>query len=239
LLSIKNCIIKTIAEIGFRMHKFKILSKKFSFCLIINLTFITSSLTQTFNIFEADFTIKEKYKSSQKSTIFKGSVLVNAIEQSSSFDLYFPTKEKWILKDSLLTKYTQDSIIRIVNIGDFNNFSLIREISSAIKKDYGLSELGFSQVDVKYDTSGITTDWSPPEAMKVIFSKAVTIVAENLLQSVTLFDIDGKIVTTTFFEDYIFIKNYPIPSKILSKVVGDTDTMFKSLVFKNISINHK
>jgi hypothetical protein len=213
--------------------------KYFYLLLLAILLTSVDCLGQNFSIFEAEFSIKEKYKKSQKSTLFKGKVLVNTLEQTSKFDLFFPNRETWILKDSILSKFQNDTLTKKVNVGHFDNFSMIKEISSAIKKDYGLSDLGFTISDITEDSIGIVMNWLPPTAMKSVFSNAVTIISDNLLKSITLYDLNGNIVANTFFEDYQFLKNIPIPSRVFSKISGDTDTVFKSLQFNNIKINHQ
>ncbi len=208
------------------------------YILLVVLAFCTYTIQcQTFNNFEADFTIKEKYKFAQISHLFKGSVKVNSIDQTSYFTLTFPNREKWLLKDSLLTQIVNDSVIQSINVGQFENFSLIKEVNSAIKKDYGLSEIGFTQKYTTADSSGVKVEWMPPTVMKEIFLMAITHISDNLLRSVSLFDTKGALVSSTYFEDYLFIKNIPIPTKIMSKIVGDNEIVFKSLEFKNIKIN--
>lgn len=208
------------------------------YILLVVLAFCTYTIQcQTFNNFEADFTIKEKYKFAQISHLFKGSVKVNSIDQTSYFTLTFPNREKWLLKDSLLTQIVNDSVIQSINVGQFENFSLIKEVNSAIKKDYGLSEIGFTQKNTTADSSGVKVEWMPPAVMKEIFLMAITHISDNLLRSVSLFDTKEALVSSTYFEDYIFIKNIPIPTKIMSKIVGDNEIVFKSLEFKNIKIN--
>ena len=208
------------------------------YILLVVLAFCTYTIQcQTFNNFEADFTNKEKYKFAQKSHLFKGSVKVNSIDQTSYFTLTFPNREKWLLKDSLLTQIVNDSVIQSINVGQFENFSLIKEVNSAIKKDYGLSEIGFTQKFTTADSSGVKVEWMPPTVLKEIFLMAITHISDNLLRSVFLFDTKGTLVSSTYFEDYLFIKNIPIPTKIMSKIVGDNEIVFKSLEFKNIKIN--
>lgn len=213
--------------------------KYFYLQLLAILLSSVNCLGQNFSTFEAEFSIQEKYKKSQKSTLFKGKVLVNTLEQTSKFDLFFPSRETWILKDSILSKFRNDTLMRKVNVGHFDNFSIIKEISSAIKKDYGLSELGFTISDVKEDSIGIVTIWLPPTAMKSVFGNAVTIISDNLLKSITLYGQKGNIIANIFFENYQFFRNIPIPLKVISKIAGDTDTIFKSLQFNNIKINHQ
>lgn len=208
------------------------------YIVLVVLTFCTYTIQcQTFNNFEADFTIKEKYKLAQKSHLFKGSVNVNSIDQTSYFTLSFPNREMWLLKDSLLTQIVNDSVILSINVGQFENFSLIKEVNSAIKKDYGLSEIGFTQKHTTADSSGVKVEWMPPTVMKEIFLMAITHISDNLLRSVSLFDTKQTLVSSTYFEDYLFIKNIPIPTKIMSKIVGDNEIIFKSLEFRNIKIN--
>ncbi len=208
------------------------------YILLVVLAFCAHTIQcQTFNNFEADFTIKEKYKYAQTSHLFKGSVKVNSIDQTSYFNLTFPNREKWLLKDSLLTQIVNDSVIQSINVGQFENFSLIKEVNSAIKKDYGLSEIGFTQKYTTADSSGVKVEWMPPTVLKEIFLMAITHISDNLLRSVSLFDTKGALVSSTYFEDYLFIKNIPIPTKIMSKIVGDNEIVFKSLEFKNIKIN--
>lgn len=193
---------------------------------------------QTILKFEADFTIIQKNKIANKSTIFKGQVSSNISEKISKYSLTFPNKETWILRDSTLALHKNDSLLKTFNVHQFENFSIINDLNAAFKKDYGLSELGFHQENVTQDSTKVFIKWLPPTALKDIFGSAVTCISDNLLHSVTLIDPLGNIASTVFFSNYTFFKNYPIPLKITSKIVGDKETIFKSIVFSNVKINN-
>ncbi len=198
------------------------------------------SYTQTFNLFEADFVMKEKYKSSDVTSLIKGNLFIDNTLNFSEFYLIFPYIEKWVLKDSVLSLIENDTITKTVNIGEFSEVSFLREVSSKIKIDYGLSEIGFTEKKVTFDDEiGVIIDWEAPKIMNELFGGATTHVKNNMLTSVNLFNTNNEIILSTFFEDYIFVKNLPVPQKIKSKIVGDSDIVYKSLEFKNIKINHK
>ncbi len=194
------------------------------------------SLTgQSFVNFESDFTIKEKHKQAGITSLVRGSMSIDYLANLSEFKIYFPERERWVLKDSILTQYKDDSLLTSTVVGSFLENSFISDIISSSKNDYGLEDLGFVRKKIiDNNESEIEVFWDVPHMMKDILSGASTFLKENLLTRVVFYDINNTIIISTFFEDYIFLKGKPISSKISSKIVGENEIIFRSIEFDNI-----
>ncbi|MCB9310647.1 MAG: hypothetical protein H6567_11370 [Lewinellaceae bacterium] len=170
------------------------------------------------------------------SALLKGTFFMNKDEKRIEFNIHFPDRQKWIIKDSIFEKFIGDSLITSTKIKNFDDMSIFTDLLEVQKIDYGLSELGFTLKNTDVTESASFFEWSPPEVFAKFLKNAYTKTENNLLKAVRLIDVDGKEINATFFDNYENIRGMPIPTLITAKYTGNEQKLFKSLQFDKISL---
>ena len=118
-----------------------------------------------------------------------------------------------------------------------NEQMIFKSILEYDSQDFGLKEAGFSIISVNEYKDGVVLEWAPPEQMKEFMLKVISQMENNLLQSIIFIDVEGKAFNKTYYEDYKYINNLPVPSKISSHYTAQKEEIFKVISFKNVEIN--
>jgi hypothetical protein len=119
---------------------------------------------------------------------------------------------------------------------EINQLTIFNKILTTSLKDFGLKESGFSIDDIEEDDNSIIITWTPPEAAQPFLEYVVTEVKDNLLRSVLFYDVDGKAINKTFYDDYAMINGLPVPHKIKSHFKAQKEEIFKILSFSDVQI---
>jgi hypothetical protein len=186
--------------------------------------------------FKADFSIKEK---SSKSDVYKlvvGSVDYDALSNKTQYQIIFPQKQRWIIQDSFLTKYTHDTLISTVKIGNLNEYFFFDNIVNYKGNDFGLTDLGFETIDVKIILDTIHLTWSPPHQYKSFIKEATTRLKDNVLIAVSFMDVSGMEIHKIYYEDYIFINDMPVPQKVQTLYRTSKEELYKIITFRSLEL---
>lgn len=206
--------------------------------ILLLFVFVTSSVVaQKYTILKSDFTLIEKRNEADaKNSLILGKVEYNSNTNEAEFLIKFPEEEKWGLKDSILTKYNQDTITSKQSVGTIGDNFIFKTILMPNSNDFGLKEVGFEIEDVEENNGTITITWSPPGGLKTIISSAETKLNDNLITSVTFRNTEGEIINQTFYEKYEIVNDMPIPVHISTRYKSDEKSLIKVLKLKNVII---
>ncbi len=195
--------------------------------------------SQKFIILDSDFSLIEKkdFKADSKNSLIMGHVLYNSSDDSAEFNIKFPEMEKWILRDTILIKYKNDTIFSQQFVGTLSENFIFKSILQPSENDFGLKAAGFEIDEVQEMDGIITISWLAPPNLKHVVNKAVSTLKDNLLQSVTFLDTQDKIMNQTIYEKYELINTMPIPVHISTRFVTDDKSIIKVLKLKNVKIN--
>lgn len=212
---------------------------KYQFILFFSFIFSLSIYTQKYSYFSSDFTIKEIRENGEEksSKLIIGQVEYFDTDQKSIYNISFPLKEKWIIQDSFLNKYSNDSLIYTKKVGSVNEFIMFKNILNYKDNDFGLSEQGFNIINVTNEDGELLLEWDPPKNFKTFLKRVTTNVKDNLLMGIIFEDVEGKEINKTFYDDYIIVKDLPVPQKITSQFAGQKENLYKSIAFKNVKVN--
>jgi hypothetical protein len=187
--------------------------------------------------YKSKFTILENNEATAKNSITKGIVEYNKESDIMVMDIIFPEKQKWVLMDSTLKKYINDSLTGSQIVKGLQELSIFKELLNVRSTDFGLKSMGFSEKSVEKEENEIFIEWLPAKGYDKFISKANTSVKNNLLQSVIITDIENDDISSIFFEEYKVIDGFPIPTIIKQKVSGQQKNVYKIIKFSDIEIN--
>ena len=203
-------------------------------CFII---FYLIAYSQTYTSLNCGFTIIEKREEGKKNSLIIGQLNFDDSKNETKFDIQFPQKEKWVIADTILHKYKGDTLLSTSVIGNVNEQMFFKQLLSFKGSDYGLSEFGFTMSDVEEVGNGlINVSWSPPANVSSFIKSAHTQVKDNLLQSVSVIDVDGLVLNETYFEEYAVINGLPVPVIVSMKVATTKEVLYKKIKLRDVEI---
>lgn len=191
---------------------------------------------QKFGTFTADFSILEKNTVLDTSYVIVGNLEYNLYEDRTLYSVTFPEKKFWEFQDSILTvKDSLGDCLSTDTVGQISEYSLFKRVLTGNMGDFGLLQAGFTIEDVERADNSVIYQWKAPAQAEFI-DKVISKKTDDLLDGVIFVDENGKEFNKTFYEDYVFINNVPVPSKIKSHFTGVETEIFKELSFRNIDI---
>lgn len=206
------------------------------FISILSCCLFNTLNAQKYHLFQAGFSIKEKRTGTEKSTLMMGKVSYDNHQNKAEYYLSFPQKERWVIQDSTLHKYVGDSLVTTKVLGQVNDFIMFKNILEYKDNDFGLSSAGFVITSVQESDEELIMEWEPPSAFKSFLKKVITHVKDNLLMGIVFYDVEGKEINKTFYENYQIIKDLPVPMKIVSQYSGNEQQLYKSITFDNVVV---
>lgn len=208
------------------------------YILVLLLAAITSGLiSQNSESYKSKFTIIEKNETTLKQSIIKGFVEFNKLTNSTKMDIYFPEKQNWVIIDSVLFKYKDDSIINQSKVNNLQEISIFKELLNMRTNDFGLKDLGFKEGSITKDKNEVYIEWTPANGYDKFISKATTSLKNNLLQAVVITDINDVDISSIFFEDYEVINGIPIPKLVKQHVRGEKLNLYKLIRFSDVEVH--
>lgn len=192
---------------------------------------------QKFTVLDSRFTIIDKNDSGKKNNLIMGHILYDSKTGAADFDIKFPEKENWELRDSFLTKFRNDTISSVMNVGKMSESFMFKSILEFRSSDFGLAEAGFQVLNVEEGDEGVLNiTWDPPSIAKKFLKTAYTSIHDNLLQSVIFEDVDGKKINETFYEKYEVIQGIPVPVQISSIYRGQEEIKYRIIKLKDVEL---
>ena len=117
-----------------------ILKYSFLFIIFVSAT-VTINAQQAFRI-EAGISIKEKHPDGREQLIV-GDVFYDRNIDKVIYDIKFPEKEKWVIKDTVLFKLVNDRITETFPIPPISRLTFFNLILTGRIQNFGLNDSGF------------------------------------------------------------------------------------------------
>jgi len=201
------------------------------------LTFWLSDVTaQKFSSFIADFSILEKNTLIDSSYLVIGNLTYDLYEDEAVYAVDFPTKVYYEFQDTLRVIY--DSLhaeIKRDTVGIMNESFVFKKILTNQLSDFDLESAGFKIKDVAQHDNSVIFEYEPPPRMAFISTVYLQKI-DNQISGIIFIDENGKLFNKTLYEEYVFINDIAIPTKIKSHYTGQKQEIFKELQFRNIEI---
>lgn len=192
---------------------------------------------QKFAHLNADFSILEKNTLIDSSYIVVGNLTYDLYKDEAIYSVKFPSTVFYEFRDSVRTVY--DSLhteLKKDTVGMMNETFVFKKILSNKLSDFDLKSAGFKIKDVTQHDNTVIFEYAPPAQMDFISTVYLQKI-ENQISGIIFIDENGKQFNKTFYEDYVYINNIPVPTKIKSQYIGQDQQIFKELQLRNIQIN--
>jgi hypothetical protein len=192
--------------------------------------------SQKYQHFYADFSIKQKSTKEDKYNLIVGNIDFDNKLNKAIYNIHFPQKEKWIIQDSFVYKYKNDTLTQTSKVGIVNDYLFFKQIIEHKDNDFGLTQYGFMSVAVEETEDHISMEWEPPSQFKTFLKKAYTQVKDNLLTGVIFIDNNGVEINKTYYDNYEIVNDLPVPMKISSHYIAEKEELFKTITLRKVRL---
>jgi len=211
------------------------MAHKYLWSLLFFSISISASAQKYVNL-NAQFSLIEKNTLKDTSVLVHGDISYNLTNNETKYTVSFPMEETWHFQDSTVTIVNAEQEITRKELAEINQLTIFNKILTFNLKDFGLKESGFTIDEVEESDDSIIVKWTPPEASQPFLDYVITEVTDQYLESVLFYDVDGKAINKTYYEDYDLIKGVPVPRVMKSHFKAQEEEIFKVLILSNVEI---
>ena len=210
--------------------------KKLLLILFFAGVFVNSKGQEAYR-FHSDFLFRAKGMDSLF-RVTKGEVFYDKNIKTLVFNNTFPRKERYVLKDTTMYLFSNDSLIRKQRNLIPPEHTMSSYLLSSTFSNYGLDKAGFNISNVEKKKGIVVTSWIPNGAIGQFVGKILIANKNKQLYSVVIYDKDMKLITRQIFKKYQDIEGTQVPSEILSVTYyGDTSKYVQITNLSNIKLN--
>ncbi len=175
----------------------------------------SSTLTgQSYFRMSADFTVKIK-RSDGSLNLTKGVVYYDKNIRDLIYRVSFPRDEQWVVRDTSIMKYRNDTLIDRQGIPSINEFTVFHLTLNAGLTDFGLQKSSFKVSKVERRDGMVLSYWKIPKQVSDLISHVVLAKKENRLESVIIMGPDSKVISRQFYRDYYSVDAFEFPGQIV------------------------
>lgn len=210
--------------------------KTFFFFFILGILFSATARSQYFYRIECDISIKNKVEGGEGSLIL-GRAYYDKSRNQMVYDIRFPEKEVWVIKDTTIYTHKDDHVIQSRSIDQYNQSTVFHKILEGQLNNYGLQGSVFSIEDISRDDEMVITEWKPRaefERLGTIFTSTVN----GMLHGVVFKNHEGNIIGRQLFKDYTVVSGLNVPTEIIQAFYRDEQEEYQIFSFSNIKINN-
>ncbi len=211
--------------------------RKFIVLAVITLLFHISGNGQDYFRISGNFTVKVK-KSDGQLNLTKGKVFYDKNFRELIYDMSFPQKETWIIRDTLLLKIRQDTLYEKSGIPSINEFTVFHLALNSNLNDFGLKNSIYKINKVEKKKDLVLSYWKIPDQASTILDHVVIAKKDNRLESVVMIGSKANVISRQFFRDYEKINAFEFPKQIV-QILYDENGLenYQVTEFQNIKIN--
>jgi len=195
---------------------------------------------------KADISIKEKHADGSLKLVM-GTVYYDSNHKKIVYDMRFPEKELWVLQDTSYYLYKNDALVEVNTSLIYPEFSVFHLVLNGGMKDYGLADHPIIKLkDIDKSEEGLVRTFGPISGYEQNLGKIKMLTKDRRLTAVLFYNVEERLMSRQFFEDYTIIKGLEFPKKILqfvypnpefhTKINEDEFTIIQT-TFDNIQIN--
>jgi len=200
--------------------------------LSLNIALPTSKLPDTISL-----KFERKVLQNNTTEIIKG-IAYYQYPHRVFLEVQQPIKQIMIVEKGLLTiYYPQDNkAFRIKSKGPIP-MPFIQAILSAMKDDYGLTEMGYTLSKHEKRQNMLCTLWDPPKTQKKRMGKFILGTEKGLLTYAEALDPNGKTVIKSFYKKHIEFNGRHFPLESRSEINQESKISQEYVIYNDVKFN--
>jgi hypothetical protein len=192
--------------------------------------------TQYYYRIECDISIKNKVEGGEGALIM-GRAYYDKSRNQMVYDIRFPEKEVWVIKDTVLYIQKDDQLTQTQRIDQYNQSTVFHKILEGQLNNYGLQGSIFSIKSIQRDDDMVITTWVPRTEAEQL-GTILTSTVDDALFGVVFKNQEGQIIGRQLFRDYTVVSGLKVPTEVIQVFYRDTLEEYQVFSFSNISINN-
>lgn len=153
------------------------------------------------------------------------------------YNISFPEKEVWVVKDSLIKTYKNGALVKQTTTISLVQSTLFHLALNGQLNDYGLSKSAYKITKVEKDADLVITTYSPPANLPAL-GEIVISTKNKSLYGVVFFDKEKKIISKQIIKSYANVSGLKFPTEIIQVYYKNNKEYYQVITFKNIKVNN-
>lgn len=215
----------------------RILLKPVTLVIFLSMAIFQGLEAQEYYRMNADFTVKIR-KSDGTMNLTRGSVYYDKNIGELIYRVSFPQPEVWVMADTSIFKFREDTLYERVTIPSVNEFTVFHLSLNSGISDFGLDKSMFRVSKVEKRDEQVLSYWKIPDRVESSIDHVILSNQENRLVSVIMVGDESKILSRQFFRDYVRIGAFEFPRQIV-QIIPDEEgnDNYQVTEFENIRVN--
>jgi len=153
-------------------------------------------------------------------------------------EVQYPLKQIMIVDKDILTIYypVDNKAFRIKSKGPIP-MPFIQAILSAMKDDYGLSEVGYNLTKTEKKGNTLYTYWDPPKEHKKQMGRFILGIDNGLLNYSEALNPKGKTVVKSFYQKHIEFNGKHFPLEARSEIIEGSKRTEEYVTYSDVKFN--
>ncbi|NQY67055.1 MAG: hypothetical protein HRT72_04945 [Flavobacteriales bacterium] len=179
---------------------------------------------------ECNFSVKE-ITVGKDDKLQMGKLFYNHSTQQIHYSITFPIA-KSILATDKLTVVKRSGLQKRDTIPSpgFISTSMFNLACNNNMEYFGLDKAPFELVSTKVEEELVVSTWKPKGVIKDVHGNVTMAQRDGRLFAINFYSPNGKMTSQQFFEDYIFLKGYAFPTKVIAFVFNSIGKKVKTTV---------
>lgn len=204
---------------------------------LLGLTIFQTVHAQKYYRVNADFTVKIK-RSDGTMNLTKGSVYYDKNIKELIYRVSFPQPEVWVIADTSLFKFRNDTLYERISIPSVNEFTVFHLSLNSGISDFGMKRSRFKVSKVEKKNDLVLSYWKIPDKAEISIDHVVVAKKENRLESVIMMGDESKVLSRQFYRNYMKSGAFEFPQQIVQILPGENgEDNYQVTEFKNIKVN--
>jgi hypothetical protein len=208
----------------------------------VPILFLLSLLTLSVNAqfyfrIECDISIKTKLADGT-SSLTMGKAFYDRNTQKLVYDIRFPNKEIWVIKDTNVFTIANNQLIKKEKIVPLVQYTIFNIVLEGSLDHFGLKNSMYKATDVEQSEDLVITTWQVPEKYRKEAGKILTSTKNRELYGVIIYSPEGEILSKQLYKNYQTHNGIKIPGEIIQVIYNDGKESYQVISFKEVKINN-
>jgi hypothetical protein len=207
------------------------------YILLITITMLPSlSVGQHYFRMKADFSIKEKFGDG-KMALTMGTLYYDKNYKKLVYDVKFPQKETWVIKDTLFYKIVKGELIQQVLLPLMPNTTIFDFALNNNMDNFGLEKSPYKINKIENEQDMVISTWLPDPKMAKALGKIVISKKKAKLFGIAFYTPKNELVKKQLFKGFLTSAGVTFPEEITEILYKQFTKETKLTTFKNLKVN--
>jgi hypothetical protein len=210
-----------------------------NWCAIFIFTMLmlpNSIIGQHYFRMKADFSIKEKFGDG-KMSLTMGTLYYDRNYKKLVYDVKFPQKETWVIKDTIFYKIVKGELIQQVLLPLMPNTTIFDFALNNNMDNFGLEKSPYKINKIENEKDMVISTWLPDPKMAKALGKIVISKKKAKLFGIAFYTPKNELVKKQLFKGFLTSAGVTFPEEITEILYKQFTKETKLTTFKNLKVN--